>query len=197
MANQLYRTDVSINLGSRTSNLTFYWIALNLTGDNSYVVARDITNGFFTGGGWLFTLTGCIGEQCRFSRFKTVRCDENGHAAYYDNVPLGAVTGRLVGQIQVAYISAWLKWHSANDRRGKYGVRLGPLPHGITHENEWPTIFTLNVALFVTQHCTPRTTSNGVDYRSAFRTKEGFAYAITHAQLGFPGSRQKTRRQRV
>jgi hypothetical protein len=194
MANELYRTQVQVNLGWKYSQLTFFWIVNNLAGESAYYVANSINAQIITDSLWLYSLAGCIAEQCRVLRVSTKRIDPLGGAARHDSFLVGSVPGRLVGDCQQSWCAARLGWHTANDRTGKLGVRLGPLPAGMFQETGWYPIFTVAVELFVIQHLLPRTTLSGTDFQAAARFGDGTAEKIDFGILGWPHSRQINRR---
>ena len=194
MANELYRSQVIVDLGWKRSTLTFFWIAANLLLEDGYHVAQGINNNLNAGLDWLYTLSGCIGSQCRIVQLRTRRISPAGSATFVDQYPIGTVPGRLVGTVQQSWTAARLQWHTADDRTGKLGVRLGPLPAGMFQDDGWYITFVVNVDLFVTQHVLPRSTASGVDFQSAVQNGDGTASAITSGTLGWPHSRQLNRR---
>lgn len=194
MANELYRTQITLDYIAIRSTLSFFFIANNLTLEDPYYVARDINANLFSGFGWLYALTGLIGNGIKFTRVSTRRIEPGGAVTYVDPIFEGAIAGRFPGFIQQTWNAAWLKWHSAVDRSGKHGVRLGPLPTQVFEGTSYPIGFVTNANIFISQHASPRATTSGVDFQGAIVHKDLTAEIIIAGQLGIPKSRQIQRR---
>ena len=194
MANELYQSRATWYRNEIRTYQTFYWILTNLSGSNSYDTASAINANLFTGFGWLFDLTGIMATDGFLWEFRTKRIEPGGAPAFYDNPPPGTVPGRLEGRVDEFESAAWIKWHTANDRSGKHGLRVGPMPAGMFQDNGWYAVFRLRVGSFAENVVTPKITSAGDSFIQAIRFRDGTAEAITAYQLAWPPSRQIQRR---